>query len=60
MCLCLQLFDQDNKGYITKEELQIILCNAFAMEEDKAALLFDCVDVDKDGRITFGMGINHF
>lgn len=65
MCVCvwcehlyLQLFDQDQKGYITKQELQSILCKAFAMEEDKAALLFDCVDVDKDGRITFGIGVS--
>ncbi|XP_076448987.1 lysophosphatidylcholine acyltransferase 2-like isoform X2 [Babylonia areolata] len=48
-----QLFDKDNKGYITQEELEIILCNAFTMDADEADELFSQADTDKDGKITY-------
>ncbi|KAK7115276.1 hypothetical protein V1264_001176 [Littorina saxatilis] len=48
-----KLFDSDNKGYLTPEELQKILRNAFSMEDEQAAGLFQDIDTDKDGRVTY-------
>lgn len=49
-----QLFDEGNKGYITKEELSTILHGAFNMDGLDAEVLFDEVDVNEDGKICFG------
>lgn len=49
-----QLFDEGNKGYITKEELGIILHKAFNMDGLDADALFEEVDLNQDGRICFG------
>ena len=54
VCVCGQLFDKEGKGYISREELQIILRNAFTMNGDESSQLFDQVDVDRDGKISFG------
>ncbi|KAL8622112.1 hypothetical protein ACOMHN_056597 [Nucella lapillus] len=51
--LKIELFDKDQKGYITQEELEIILCNAFTMDGDQAAELFYQADTNKDGKITY-------
>ncbi|XP_056022789.1 lysophosphatidylcholine acyltransferase 2-like isoform X3 [Ostrea edulis] len=48
-----QLFDEDNKGYITKPELRNILHNAFNMDGLDSEALFDEVDVKEDGKICF-------
>ncbi|XP_078338685.1 lysophosphatidylcholine acyltransferase 2-like isoform X1 [Crassostrea virginica] len=48
-----QLFDEGNKGYITKEELSTILHGAFNMDGLDAEVLFDEVDVNEDGKICF-------
>lgn len=48
-----QLFDEGNKGYITKEELGTILHKAFNMDGLDADALFEEVDLNQDGRICF-------
>ncbi|XP_061163188.1 lysophosphatidylcholine acyltransferase 2-like isoform X2 [Saccostrea echinata] len=48
-----QLFDEGNKGYITKPELGQILHNAFNMDGLDSDALFDEVDVNQDGKICF-------
>lgn len=48
-----QLFDEGNKGYITKEELGTILYKAFNMDGLDADALFEEVDLNQDGRICF-------
>lgn len=53
-CDCWQLFDSDGKGYITEEELSQILLNAFGMNDIDTHELFKEVDVDEDGKITYG------
>ncbi|CAH1778543.1 unnamed protein product [Owenia fusiformis] len=51
--LAFKLFDSNNKGYITEEELNDILYNAFEMDNIDSANLFTQVDSDKDGKITY-------
>lgn len=48
-----QLFDKEKKGYITQEELEIILCSAFTMDVEEAGELFYHADTNKDGKITY-------
>nr|XP_022344069.1 lysophosphatidylcholine acyltransferase 2-like isoform X2 [Crassostrea virginica] len=54
-----QLFDEGNKGYITKEELSTILHGAFNMDGLDAKVLFDEVDVNEDGKICFDEFYQH-
>ncbi|XP_012941031.1 lysophosphatidylcholine acyltransferase 2 isoform X3 [Aplysia californica] len=50
--LAFQLFDTENKGHITPEELQHILTGAFNISDTDAERLFEEVDVTGDGKIT--------
>ncbi|XP_033753917.1 lysophosphatidylcholine acyltransferase 2-like isoform X1 [Pecten maximus] len=49
--LAFQLFDQENKGYISREDLTGILQNAFGMEDVDE--LFERVDTKNDEKITY-------
>nr|XP_006825078.1 PREDICTED: lysophosphatidylcholine acyltransferase 2-like [Saccoglossus kowalevskii] len=51
--LAFQMFDDGEKGYITQDELSQILHNAFGMTETDVAKLFQQVDSDGCGRITY-------
>lgn len=51
--LAFQIFDPDNEGHITLESLHLILHNAFAMTEVDVEELFNQVDADQDGIISF-------
>jgi len=48
------LFDKENKGYISKEDLTTMLYNAFSMEDVDVEELFLKVDSQGDNKITFG------
>ena len=50
----LQIFDPENQGHITLESLLLILHNAFSMTEVDVEELFNQVDADQDGIISFG------
>ena len=50
-----QLFDKGHKGYITHDELQSILRNAFAISKEDVTRLFCEVDTNHDGKITYGI-----
>ncbi|KAL5020848.1 hypothetical protein ScPMuIL_000003 [Solemya velum] len=51
--LAFQLFDTDNKGHITVEELTQILHNAFGMCDVDVVELFKKIDQDKDDKIVY-------
>lgn len=51
--LAFQIFDPENQGHITRESLNVILHNAFGMEEVDVEELFRQVDTDQDGIISF-------
>ena len=48
------MFDAGNKGFITEDELADILGQAFGMDEVDIHELFERVDTDKDGKISYG------
>ncbi|XP_052232850.1 lysophosphatidylcholine acyltransferase 2-like isoform X1 [Dreissena polymorpha] len=51
--LAFQLFDSSHRGYISRDDLCLILHNAFNMTQVDVDNLFEEIDADKDGKITF-------
>lgn len=49
-----QLFDSSQQGYISEDDLSHILYNAFGMVDIDVVELFEQIDADKDGQITYG------
>lgn len=52
------MFDREGKGFVSLADLQHILYNAFSMKAEDVSKLFEKVDANNDGLITFGM--NYF
>lgn len=47
------MFD-DGKGHITLKDFQVILYSSLSMEPEDSDILFNKIDVKKDGLITYG------
>jgi lysophosphatidylcholine acyltransferase / lyso-PAF acetyltransferase len=52
--MAFNMFDLDGKGYISLEDLEKILYNAFSMSPDQVKVLFNKIDTKNDGFITYG------
>ena len=48
-----QLFDKEDKGHITRDELQTIIRQAFDAQDSEE--LFTEIDAQNDNKITYGL-----
>lgn len=53
-CSCPQLFDTDKDGKITHEEFTALLRSALGVSDLNMTKLFEEIDADSSGFITFG------
>ena len=51
------MFDKNNSGYISQDDLSDMLYTAFNVDDEDAERLFQQVDADCDGKISYGLSL---
>ncbi len=49
-----KLFNRDDKKYIERDDLQLILFSAFSMNVNDVDNIFKSMDKDQDGKVNYG------